>query len=63
MPVISLTECGSDLLVKEIHKACSEWGFFLLKDNGISFGLIEKLQQVGMEFFKQPQEEKEKVCK
>ena len=29
--VISLTESGSDLLVKEIHKACNEWGFFLLK--------------------------------
>ena len=62
VPIISLMESDGDLLVKEIHKACSEWGFFLLKDHGISFGLIEKLQEVGMEFFKQPQEEKEKYA-
>ena len=37
-------DLGSDLLVKEIHKAYSEWGFVLLKDYGLSFKLIEKLQ-------------------
>ncbi|RVW17740.1 Flavonol synthase/flavanone 3-hydroxylase [Vitis vinifera] len=61
VPVISLAE-SHDVLVKEIYKACSEWGFFLLKDHGISPGLIEKLQEVGIEFFKQPQEEKEKYA-
>ena len=57
--VISLSE-SHDILVKEIYNACSEWGFFLLKDHGISPGLIEKLWKVGIEFFNQPQEEKEK---
>ena len=61
VPVISLAE-SHDVLVKEIYKACSEWGFFPLKDHGISPGLIEKLQEVGIEFFKQPQEEKEKYA-
>ena len=37
-------DLGSDVLVKEINKAYSEWGFVLLKDHGLSFGLIEKLQ-------------------
>ena len=61
VPVISLSK-SHDILVKEIYNACSEWGFFLLKDHGISPGLIEKLWKVGIEFFNQPQEEKEKYA-
>ncbi|KAK6938443.1 Non-hem dioxygenase N-terminal domain [Dillenia turbinata] len=61
VPVISLS-LPHDVLVCEIDKACSEWGFFLITDHGIPGPLIERLQEVGQEFFKLPQEEKEKYA-
>ncbi|KAK6939837.1 Non-hem dioxygenase N-terminal domain [Dillenia turbinata] len=61
VPVISLS-LPHDVLVNEIYKACSEWGFFLITDHGMPAPLIERLQEVGQEFFKLPQEEKEKYA-
>ncbi|KAA8538512.1 hypothetical protein F0562_028117 [Nyssa sinensis] len=58
VPVISLSQ-PHDMLINEISKACSEWGFFLITDHGISSSLIQGLQEVGQEFFKLPREEKE----
>ncbi|TKY46507.1 Flavonol synthase/flavanone 3-hydroxylase [Spatholobus suberectus] len=58
VPLIPLTQ-PHHLLVKEMAEAASEWGFFLITDHGISQTLIQRLQEVGKEFFALPQEEKE----
>ncbi|KAF5739672.1 flavonol synthase/flavanone 3-hydroxylase-like [Tripterygium wilfordii] len=58
VPVISLSQ-PHDVLVKEVSRACSEWGFCLITDHGIPESLIQRLQMVGQEFFKLPQKEKE----
>ncbi|KAK3009569.1 hypothetical protein RJ639_013546 [Escallonia herrerae] len=44
VPVISLS-LPHDNLVDEISKACSEWGFFLITDHGISTALIQRLRE------------------
>ncbi|GFY85331.1 hypothetical protein Acr_04g0000690 [Actinidia rufa] len=58
IPVISFSQ-PHDVVVEEIFKACSEWGFFLLTDHEIEPSLIGRLKEVGEEFFKLPQKEKE----
>jgi flavonol synthase len=58
VPVISLSQ-PHDVVVKEVAMACQEWGFFLVTDHGLSPSLIQRLQEVGQEFFGLPQEEKE----
>ncbi|KAI8016361.1 Flavonol synthase/flavanone 3-hydroxylase [Camellia lanceoleosa] len=58
VPVISLSQ-PHDVVVNELSKACSEWGFFLITDHGIEPSLIGRLKEVGEEFFKLPQKEKE----
>ncbi|KAF8411803.1 hypothetical protein HHK36_004362 [Tetracentron sinense] len=61
VPVISISQ-PTEILVKEIYNACSQWGFFLLTEHTISPSLIGRLQAAGEEFFKLPQEEKEKYA-
>ncbi|XP_030441750.2 flavonol synthase 1-like [Syzygium oleosum] len=61
VPVISLSQ-PHHALVCEIHKACREWGSFLVTDHGIPPELVRRLQEVGREFFRLPQEEKEKYA-
>ncbi|XWS25184.1 hypothetical protein CRYUN_Cryun27aG0048100 [Craigia yunnanensis] len=58
VPVISLSQ-PLDVLVKEVSEACSQWGFFLVTDHGLSPELNKRLQEVGQEFFALPQKEKE----
>ncbi|KAI4337785.1 hypothetical protein L6164_016160 [Bauhinia variegata] len=58
VPVISLSQ-PHDVVVKQMAKACSDWGFCLITDHGISPTLIQRLQEVGQEFFALPQQEKE----
>ncbi|XP_029128332.1 flavonol synthase/flavanone 3-hydroxylase-like [Cajanus cajan] len=58
VPLISLSQ-PHDLLVKEIAEAASKWGFFQVTDHGISHTLIQRLQEVGKEFFSLPRVEKE----
>lgn len=58
VPIISLSQ-PHNLLVKEITDAAYEWGFFLIKDHDISPTLIQRLQEMGQEFFSLPQKEKE----
>ncbi|OVA10410.1 Oxoglutarate/iron-dependent dioxygenase [Macleaya cordata] len=60
VPVISLSQPNKDVLVHEISKACSEWGFFALTDHGVSQSLFDQLRYVGEEFFKLSAEEKER---
>lgn len=61
VPVISLSQ-PHDQIMNEISAASSEWGFFLIKDHGIPLSLIEQLRGVGEEFFKLPQEIKERYA-
>ena len=61
VPVISLSQ-PHDRVLEEISRACSEWGFFLVTDHGLRPELIGQLQNVGHEFFKLPQEEKERYA-
>ena len=61
VPVISLNQ-PHGLIVRDIFKACHEWGFFLLTDHGLPPLLIKRLQAVGAEFFEQPQDEREKYA-
>ncbi|XP_059434366.1 flavonol synthase/flavanone 3-hydroxylase-like [Corylus avellana] len=58
VPIISLSQ-PHDVLVKQVALACQEWGFFLVTDHGLSPSLTQRLQEVGQEFFRLPQEEKE----
>lgn len=59
VPVISLSQ-ARHLLVKEMAEASKEWGFFVIKDHGVPADLIKKVQEVGVGFFDQPQQVKEK---
>lgn len=61
MPVISLLSNSKprNLVVQEISRASCDWGFFFIIDHGISPTLIQRLQEVGQEFFALPQKEKE----
>ncbi|KAJ9166632.1 hypothetical protein P3X46_021350 [Hevea brasiliensis] len=58
VPVISLSQ-PHEVVVDEIFGASSEWGFFLITDHGVPSSLIQRLQEVGQEFFALPQEDKE----
>ncbi|KAG5544888.1 hypothetical protein RHGRI_017373 [Rhododendron griersonianum] len=58
VPVISLSQ-PHDVVVDEISRACSEWGFFLLTDHDVSPVAILRLKEVGEEFFNLPLKEKE----
>ncbi|KAI4389152.1 hypothetical protein MLD38_001408 [Melastoma candidum] len=61
VPVVSLKGSHEDS-VRALRSACSEWGFFLLTDHGIPLELINRLKDVGIEFFSQPQSVKEKYA-
>ncbi|XP_027339399.1 flavonol synthase/flavanone 3-hydroxylase-like [Abrus precatorius] len=61
VPIISLSQ-PHHLLVKHVTEAASEWGFFLITDHGISTTLIQRLQEVGQEFFALPQKQKEEYA-
>lgn len=58
VPVVSLSQ-PHDVVVDEISRACSEWGFFLLTDHDVSPAAILRLKEVGEEFFNLPLKEKE----
>ncbi|XP_004500586.1 flavonol synthase/flavanone 3-hydroxylase-like [Cicer arietinum] len=58
VPIISLSQ-SHNLLVKKITEAASEWGFFVIINHGISKKLIQRVKEVGHEFFSLPQKEKE----
>ncbi|XWS65164.1 hypothetical protein CRYUN_Cryun05aG0068400 [Craigia yunnanensis] len=59
IPVIDLNDHDQDNVIRLIANASRDWGIFQVVNHGIPFDLIERLQQVGKEFFDLPQEEKE----
>ncbi|KAK6289512.1 hypothetical protein POUND7_001053 [Theobroma cacao] len=63
IPVIDLDDHDQEKVIRLIANASRDWGIFQVVNHGIPFDLIEKLQQVGKEFFDLPQEEKELYAK
>lgn len=60
----SILNSGDDIpdsLIKEIGKACEEWGFFQVINHGVPAEILEKLQGLIKEFFDLPMEEKVRV--
>lgn len=50
-----------ETLVREIGRACENWGFFQVINHGISSSLINKLKEEAESFFALPLEEKRQV--
>jgi hypothetical protein len=53
-------DCHSEL-VQQIRTACEEWGFFQVKNHGVSSSLMKRMQQVVHEFLELPSEQKNKM--
>lgn len=61
IPLIDLSElegAGRSATVEAIGRACRDWGFFLVKNHGVSESTMENEMRVGREFFHLPTEEK-----
>ncbi|OMO73960.1 Oxoglutarate/iron-dependent dioxygenase [Corchorus olitorius] len=63
IPVVDLNDHDEEKVIRLIADASRDWGIFQVVNHGVPFDLIEKLQQVGKEFFDLPQEEKELCSK
>uniref|UniRef100_A0A803MJL8 Non-haem dioxygenase N-terminal domain-containing protein n=1 Tax=Chenopodium quinoa TaxID=63459 RepID=A0A803MJL8_CHEQI len=49
--------------LKKLHAALSSWGCFQLVNHGMSVEYLDKVRNVGFEFNRVPQEEKEKYAR
>lgn len=58
---ISLLHKNNNVLAQEIRKACSEIGFFYIKNHNISLRLQKDLEQLSQQFFELPLSEKNKI--
>lgn len=67
IPIIDLTDSFSDTLEDrrrtawEIHKACRDTGFFIIKNHGVPAALQARHLDLARQFFEQPLDEKLKV--
>lgn len=63
IPVIDLSLLQTDRegVVKQLHKAVSEWGFFHILNHGIPLELMQEVQAQGLKFFALPPEIKKKA--
>ena len=52
---------SKDIIAKEVHQACTDVGFFYVKNHGISHEILDKALDLSSDFFKLPQGEKEKI--
>ncbi|MFS8003166.1 putative codeine 3-O-demethylase [Helianthus anomalus] len=55
-----LSPDSADYELERLHLACRDWGFFQLKNHGLSDSLLEKLKAETQEFFNLPLDEKNK---
>ncbi|KAH3671155.1 hypothetical protein OGAPHI_000866 [Ogataea philodendri] len=60
IPLISL-EAEKQELVRQIRTACTQVGFFYIKDHGIEQKLVDDLMNSAQEFFRLPMEEKNDI--
>ncbi|XVF56390.1 hypothetical protein PTKIN_Ptkin06aG0116800 [Pterospermum kingtungense] len=63
IPVIDLNDHDQENVIRLIANAAEDWGIFQVVNHGIPSSLIQRLQQVGKQFFDLPQEEKELYAK
>jgi isopenicillin N synthase-like dioxygenase len=61
IPTLDLSVNDNSILSKQFYNACTETGFFFLKNHGISKAQIEELFAESKRFFTQPVEFKETV--
>src|SRR6218665_4015825 len=58
---ISLLNTKGHIIAKEIHKACTQHGFFYITGHGISLELQNKLEYLSSQFFQLDEDEKMKI--
>lgn len=63
IPTVDFSDPDEKNLVRRVVEASKEWGFFQALNHGIPADVIRRLQEVGTEFFRLPQEEKEFYAK
>ncbi|KAE8715036.1 Xyloglucan endo-transglycosylase [Hibiscus syriacus] len=65
VPVIDMQKLLSadsmDVELENLHHACKDWGFFQLRNHGVSSSLVEKVKKGIEGLFKLPMEEKKKL--
>nr|XP_043617447.1 jasmonate-induced oxygenase 2-like isoform X2 [Erigeron canadensis] len=64
IPVIDFTGLvtSPEVTMKQISKACRDWGFFQLVNHGVRTDLIDGARETWREFFHEPMEVKEKYA-
>ncbi|ESQ31546.1 hypothetical protein EUTSA_v10004662mg [Eutrema salsugineum] len=63
IPVVDLSCPDQELVAREVVKASQEWGVFQVVNHVIPTELIQRLQDVGRQFFELPEADKEAVAK
>ncbi|KAL0721335.1 hypothetical protein Bca4012_035934 [Brassica carinata] len=63
IPIIDLRDPDDELVARAMVKASEEWGAFQVVNHGIPAELMQRLQEVGMQFFELPAVKKEAVGK
>ncbi|CAH8330624.1 unnamed protein product [Eruca vesicaria subsp. sativa] len=63
VPIINLSNPNEELVAHAVVKASQEWGIFQVVNHGIPSELIQRLKDVGKEFFELPETEKEVIAK
>jgi isopenicillin N synthase-like dioxygenase len=56
------TDSSQQETAEQIHQACRDWGFFYVKNHGVSMKLQEKLLELSRAFFAQPLEKKMQIA-
>ncbi|POO01324.1 Oxoglutarate/iron-dependent dioxygenase [Trema orientale] len=63
IPVIDLSLLSSESELEKLRSALSSWGCFQAIGHGISISFLDKVREMGEEFFSLPMEEKQKCSR
>ncbi|EOA27582.1 hypothetical protein CARUB_v10023721mg [Capsella rubella] len=63
IPVVDLSDPDQELVARAVVKASEEWGVFQVVNHGIPTEVIQRLKNVGRQFFELSEEEKKAVAK
>lgn len=63
IPVVDLSNPDQELVARAVVKASEEWGVFQVVNHGIPTKVIQRLQNVGRQFFELSEAEKNVVAK
>lgn len=61
LPVIDMEGVDGErrgVVLRQIQKACEDWGFFQVKNHGVPLSLLKRMQEAATGFFNRPWEEK-----